>query len=274
MNNAQWRYYALNQFLCAKEFDTLPEEAKTVMGEYKHAWSACLENPSKLELDSVTKLFLNLLRVPFYLVCSSNNSKSLFMEHIIATIRDKDLDINKCSQWCNSAINGVELTDVGAPVVKDGLLYYPKNMPPTDLDGKMLFAFKLRCWGNDTPNESLKKLVKLLVSWASPKEAITVSDKDIREIFMLFEKAGVHPHTLSQTALFVSDLQPAFTESNSICWWKNFDQDKICMMLPKGKGDMLVCAVFTVQDFVNATCGDISVLTHMRVRGSRIVIEE
>lgn len=275
MNNAQWRYFALNQFLCGREFATLPPAAKDVMARHEGQWVDCQTNLSQVKLDKIVRLFVNLLRVPFYTMCSSQNSRVLLMEQIVSTVRNKDIDMRQCKQWAPSAIVSVELTDIGTPTVRDGVLYLPGSIDPgtVDLNGALEYAFYLRCWGTDSPNVALKELVRLLVSWATPKEDIVVSDDDVSHVFDLMLAGGVHPTTLVKTALIISDLAPAIAETGGICWWKNFDQERVSVMLPRGKGNTLSCALFTRKEFLDAIKGGTDVLSRMRVQGSRILVE-
>lgn len=275
MNNAQWRYFALNQFLCGKPFASLPAVAKDVMCDHEQAWQDAQSAVAPLKMDKIVRMFVNLLRTPFYTLCSSQSARVLLMEQVVSTVRNKDLDMRQCKHWAPSTITSVEVVDVGTPAVRDGVLYLPRSVKPDDVDlnEAMEYAFYLRCWGTDSPNEELKRLVRKLVDWATPGDDISVSQADVCEVFELVIAGGVHPTTLARTALIINDLAPSFAETGGLCWWRNFDQDSISVLLPRGKGDTLSCALFTRKEFLDALKGGADVLSKMRVQGSRILVE-
>lgn len=276
MNKAQWRYFALNQFLLGKEFSTLPKDAAESVEDVKGVWDNILATTQPIELTEVERLFVNLLRVPFYNMCVSKSSSVLSMEQLFSTIRRTDTDPKKCTMWAPAVIAGVVPVNIGSLTIKDGVLYVPETLLEhgIDLDSALDYAFYLRCWGAEDPSEKQKDLVRLLLKLASPCEDISMSNSFVKDIFKKFQDVRIHPLTLSRTVLVVNDLLPSYQTFGGLCWWRNFDRNSVYVLCPKGKVDKLVCCSISSDEFLRIYEGDPDVVKKLYVQGDKIKIEE
>lgn len=275
MNKAQWRYFALNQFLLGKEFGQLPSEAFEHVSVVKDVWNSVLSTASPIVLTEVEELFVNLLRVPFYNMCVSRDSRVLLMEQLLATVRKTDTDPRKCTQWAPAVISSVVPVNVGSLAVKDGVLYVPEALfkQGVDLDSAIDYAFYLRCWGAVDPSEKHKELVRLLLKIASPQGDVSMSNSAFVSLFEMFRAVKVHPITLTRTVLIVNDLLPAYQKFGGLCWWKNFDRGSVYVLCPKGKADRLVCCSIAADEFSRIVSEDPDVVKKLYVQGDTIKIE-
>lgn len=276
MNSAQWRYYALNQLLMGRTFATLPSEAKDAVNSVKDKWDAILCASDPIVLSEVETLFLGYMRAPFYSICSiADRNAPILLKQIVDIVREGKATVNDCINWPYGLIQGVTGIDFGTPCIKDGLVYLSKNQDGEDLDEAMKNAFSLRCTGQrfgETTPEGLK-LVKTLQALASPQDSFSLDDGQVAEILDLFQLTGIHPVTLTKTALIINDLRPTLKKYGALAWWRTLDRNEVAVLLPKNKKAVseLVMAVIPVMEFTQLVDSDPQLLSKMHVRGSQVV---
>lgn len=268
-----WRYYALNQFLNGKSYNSLFPEAKAVVDEAGVAdkWKACQELPT-LSLTTVEDMYLRFLRTPFYPMALSQHGKVLFMDDIFKYAHEGTLSISECLHWATACLDIIPNSKTTN--ILDGVFYMTREVYGSeDVNKSMENAFRLRCWGKvEEPSDDYKALVVELMNVISPVGDITMSLKDFQSWFARFEKCEVNPVNLKETVLDVHNLYHSLQLTNTLSWWHDASHQSISIILPRGTGSTLVHAVIPVKEFIAIAGTDLKGASSLFVKGERIVV--
>lgn len=276
MNDSQWRYFALNQFLLGKSFAALPDACKAVVADSEKAWNNALSHGSKLKLSPLEQTFLSFLRVPDYGICVSTKQSVLTIDRVVELVHEHDLNVNECNHWATATIAGVNVVDIGTPGIKDGILYVPEKLlqDGVDLDGAMRRVFALRCWGTTAPTAELKSLVKTLLEIVDPSDDINMSAEEFGKILAISGTLDVNPTVFAQTVLRVSDLSAAMSVAKTVCWWSTIEHQSVSLMIPRGSGNKLAHAKIPTEEFIRMVVEKPQAVANMRAQGGKIIFED
>lgn len=274
MNNAQWRYYAINQWLLGKSLDELPVDAQQAVEDcgVQTLWKKSLEFP-RVRLNEIESVMLRFLRTDFGF-CVSTEGRILLLSQIYDFIRAGELRPEDGVNWAVSTFSVAPVDDT-APYISDCVLYAPREYFARDFDfeNALSRAFTLRAVGylncSDSQLEVLCKLEKMV----SPKEELSLTKTAVKELFKAAVDAEVNPQQLSNTALLVPDLSVTYECTRALCWWADSEGLIANVLLPRTTKDSLVLAQFPVSEFVQVCGDDLHGLEPFYVKGDTIMKE-
>lgn len=271
MNNAQWRYYALNQFMLGKKFDALPEECRNVISSSRHVWEAALRL-EECKLSSLEQTFISFLRVRDYGLCLGGKGL-LSISQIVEIIQSQDLNVSNCSQWASAAIADVKVIDVGSLCIKDGILYVPSVLlsANVDIDGALRTAFAMICWGSVNPTPECKEFVREVKEYIDPTDDINLTAEEFNRLLFLANSTGVRPNVFAQTVFLVHDLSVTHSLTKTLCWWSDVAHSDVTVIIPRGKLDKLARARINFEEFLKLYGDNPNALCSMRAHGQTIV---